>query len=188
MGKNTAVYAIYRTVPAVEAGVDALRNAGYRSEDISVLMPENMGNKEFAHRKRTKAPEGTATGATTGAIVGGALGWLTGAGMLVIPGIGPFIAAGPIMAALGGIGAGGVVGGVIGALVGMGIPEYEAKRYEGMIRDGGILLSVHCDDSDWVKRAKDILERTGARDISSAGEGSADYEETDRPVLTGRER
>src|SRR6516165_5098115 len=131
MGKNSSAYGIYKTVPSVEAGVDALKGAGYRSEDISVLLPENMSNKEFAHKKETKAPEGTATGATTGAALGGALGWLVGVGALAIPGMGPFFAAGPIMAALSGVGAGGVVGGLVGAVVGMGIPEYEAKRYEG---------------------------------------------------------
>jgi hypothetical protein len=185
MGKNKVVYGIYKSRAAVENAVDALKAAGFRNTDISVLLPENSSNKEFAHKKDTKAPEGTAAGATTGAVVGGALGWLAGIGALAIPGVGPFIAAGPIMGALGGIGAGGVVGGLVGALVGMGIPEYEAKRYEGMIRDGGILASVHCDDSDWVKRAKEILERTGATDISSTGEASADYEKTDRPVLKG---
>lgn len=183
MAKNTVVYGIYRNRTAVEQGVDALKAAQFRNTDISVLLPQNAGNKEFAHKKDTKAPEGTAAGATTGAVVGGALGWLVGIGALAIPGLGPFIAAGPIMGALGGVGAGGVVGGVIGALIGMGIPEYEAKRYEGMIRDGGILLSVHCDDSDWVKRAKEVLERTGAHDISSSGEASADYDKTDRPVM-----
>lgn len=181
-GKNTAVYGIYKTRAGVEAGVDALKAAGYRNTDISVLLPDNVSNKEFAHKKDTKAPEGTTAGATTGAAIGGALGWLLGIGALAIPGMGPFIAAGPIMGALSGVGAGGVVGGLIGALVGMGIPEYEAKRYEGMVRDGGILLSVHCDESDWVKRAKAILEQTGAYDISSAGEGSADYAKTDRPM------
>jgi len=186
MGKNTSVYGIYKTVAAVEAGVEALKQAGYRNADISVLLPDNKSNKEFAHHKDTKAPEGTAAGATTGAIVGGALGWLVGIGTLAIPGLGPFIAAGPIMAALSGIGAGGVVGGIVGALIGMGIPEYEAKRYEGLVRDGGILLSVHCDNSDWVKRAKEILHRTGATDISSAGEASADYGETDKPVYAER--
>jgi hypothetical protein len=186
MSKNTAVYGIYKTRSEVENGVDALKAAGYRNADISVLLPDNMSNKEFAHRKDTKAPEGTAAGATTGAAIGGALGWLVGIGALAIPGMGPFIAAGPIMGALSGIGAGGLVGGLIGALVGMGIPEYEAKRYEGMVREGGILLSVHCDDSDWVKRAKDILERTGAHDVSSAGEASADYGKTDRPVMKQR--
>jgi len=180
-GKNTAVFGIYRTREGAEQGVDALMEAGFRNEDISVLLPENQGTKDFVHEKHTKAPEGTATGATAGAIIGGTLGLLAGIGALAIPGLGPFIAAGPIMATLGGIGTGGVVGGIVGALVGMGLPEYEAKRYEGMVREGGILVSVHCDNSDWVKRAKEIMERTGAHDISSAGEASADYEKTDKP-------
>src|SRR4029077_4447626 len=136
-------------------------------EDISVLLPENIGTKEFGHEKHTKAPEGTTAGAGAGAVVGGTLGLLVGIGALAIPGLGPFIAAGPIMAALAGAGTGGVVGGLIGALVGMGIPEYEAKRYEGLIKEGRVLLSVHCDSSDWVKRAKNILERTGAQDVAS---------------------
>jgi len=181
MAKNTAVFGIYRNRMHVEQGVDALLDAGYRSEDVSVLLPDNVGTKDFAHEKNTKAPEGTAAGAGTGAVVGGTLGLLAGIGALAIPGLGPFIAAGPIMGALAGAGTGGVVGGMIGALVGMGIPEYEAKRYEGMIKDGGMLLSVHCDNSDWVKRAKEILERTGAKDISSSAEASADFAETDKP-------
>jgi len=180
-GKNTAVFGIYRDRLHVEQGVDALLDQGFRSEDISVLLPDNVGTKEFAHEKNTKAPEGTATGAGTGAVVGGTLGLLAGIGALAIPGLGPFIAAGPIMGALAGAGTGGVVGGIIGALVGMGIPEYEAKRYEGLVKEGGVLLSVHCDNSDWVRRAKDILERTGAKDISSAGEASADFAESDKP-------
>ena len=139
-----------------------------------MLFPENTGTKDFAHEKNTKAPEGATTGAGTGALLGGGLGWLAGIGALAIPGLGPFIAAGPIMAALAGAGVGGAVGGLTGALIGMGIPEYEAKRYEGRVKDGGILLSVHSDDSQWTKRAKEILERTGAQDISSTGEASAD--------------
>jgi hypothetical protein len=146
-GKNTAVFGIFRDRAQAEQGVDTLINAGFRSEDISVLLPENVGTKDFAAEKNTKAPEGTATGAGTGAVVGGTLGLLAGIGALAIPGLGPFIAAGPIMGALAGAGTGGVVGGIIGALVGMGIPEYEAKRYEGMIKEGKILLSVHCDNS-----------------------------------------
>jgi hypothetical protein len=181
-GKNTAVYGIYPTYSSVEAAVDELKAAGFRNTDISVLMPENKGTKDFAHEKNTKAPEGAATGAGTGALVGGGLGWLVGIGALAIPGLGPFIAAGPIVAALAGVGAGAAVGGIAGALVGMGIPEYEAKRYEGRIREGGILLSVHSDSSDWTKKAKAILERTGAKDISSSGEASADYAESDRPL------
>jgi hypothetical protein len=181
MGKNTAVFGIYRDRPQTEQAVDTLVAAGFRTEDISVLLPENVGTKDFAHQKNTKAPEGVTTGASAGAVVGGTLGLLAGIGALAIPGLGPFIAAGPIMAALAGVGTGGVVGGIIGALVGMGIPEYEAKRYEGLIRDGKILLSVHCDSSDWVKRAKDILHTTGADDISSTGESSADYAVSDTP-------
>jgi hypothetical protein len=180
-GKNTAVFGIYRTREETEISIDELMSHGFRNEDISILVPDNEGTKEFAHEKHTKAPEGVTTGAGAGAVVGGTLGLLAGIGALAIPGLGPFIAAGPIVAALAGVGAGGVVGGFIGALVGMGIPEYEAKRYEGMIREGGILLSVHCDNSDWVQRAKDILERTGANDIASAGEAAADFGKSDKP-------
>jgi ActD protein/heat induced stress protein YflT len=179
---NTAVYGIYRNRVNVEQAVDTLREQGFRNTDISVLFPENQGSKDFAVEKNTKAPEGAATGAGSGAVVGGTLGWLAGIGLLAIPGVGPFIAAGPIMGLLAGAGVGGAVGTIVGALIGMGIPEYEAKRYEGRIKEGGILLSVHCDSSDWVKRAKDLLKQTGAEDISSAGEAAADYEKTDRPV------
>src|ERR1700731_2922119 len=173
-GKNTAVFGIYSSYGQVESAVDALRAAGFRNTDISVLFPENVGSKDFAHEKGTKAPEGATTGAGTGALIGGGLGWLAGIGALAIPGLGPFIAAGPIMAALAGAGVGGAVGGITGALIGMGIPEYEAKRYEGRVKDGGILLSVHSDSSDSTKRAKQILEETGAQDISSTSEASAE--------------
>jgi len=166
--------------------VDTLVGAGFRTEDISVLMQDNVGTKDMAHEKNTKAPEGAATGAGTGAVLGGTLGLLAGIGALAIPGLGPFIAAGPIMGALAGAGTGGVVGGLIGSLIGMGIPEYEAKRYEGLVKNGGILLSVHCDNSDWKNKAEDILKQTGADSISSAGEASADYGESDKPrVRTG---
>jgi hypothetical protein len=179
--KNIAVFGIYRDRTHVEHAVDSLIAAGFRVEDISVLLPSNTGTKDFAHEKHTKAPEGAVTGAGAGAAVGGTLGVLAGIGALAIPGFGPFIAAGPIMGALAGVGAGGVVGGLIGALVGMGIPEYEAKRYEGMVREGRALLSVHCDNSDWVKRAKQLLESTGAEHISSTGESAADYAKSDKP-------
>jgi hypothetical protein len=181
-GKNTAVFGIYRDEVAAGDAVDALQAAGFRNTDISVLFPENEGTKDFAVRKDTKAPEGTATGATTGAVIGGGLGWLAGIGALAIPGVGPLIAAGPIVAALTGVGVGGAIGGITGALIGMGIPEYEAKRYEGRIKEGGILLSVHSDNSDWTRKAKDILERTGADDISSTGEAHADFAKSDRPM------
>jgi hypothetical protein len=173
-GKNTAVFGIYPNRTSVESAVDALKAAEFRNSDISVLFPENAGTKDFAHEKNTKAPEGATTGAGTGALLGGGLGWLVGIGALAIPGLGPFIAAGPIMAALAGAGVGGAVGGLTGALVGMGIPEYEAKRYEGRVKDGGILLSVHSDDSQWTKKAKEILERTGAQDVSSTGEATSE--------------
>lgn len=175
MAKNIAVFGIYRDQSRLENGILALKDAGFRNTDISVLFPEGDRSKEFAHEKGTKAPEGAAAGAGSGAVVGGTLGWLVGIGALAIPGLGPFIAAGPIMAALAGAGVGGAVGGLAGALIGMGIPEYEAKRYEGRVKEGGMLASVHCDDSDWAKRAKDILERTGAQDVSSTGESKADY-------------
>src|ERR1700758_2401622 len=173
--KNIAVFGIYHTREAAEEAVDALRRAGFRNTDISALFPDNAGTKDFAHEKNTKAPEGATAGATSGAVVGGVLGWLTGIGMLAIPGVGPLLAAGPIVAALAGAGAVGVVGGIGGALVGMGIPEYEALRYEGRVKHGGILLSVHCDDHDWVRRAEEILKATGAEDISSSGEAHADF-------------
>src|SRR6266436_5889044 len=149
-GKNTAAFGIYANRVDVENAVDALKAAGFRNTDISVLFPQNVGTKDFAHEKHTKAPEGATTGAGTGVVIGGALGWLAGIGAIAIPGAGPFIAAGPIVAALAGAGAAGTVGGVAGGLIGLGIPEYEAKRYEGQIKGGKILLSVHCDDSEWV--------------------------------------
>ena len=181
-GKNTAVFGIYNNREHVEEGVSALRAAGFRNTDISVLFPENIGTKDFAHEHHTKLPEGATAGGVAGGITGGVLGWLAGIGALTIPGIGPFIAAGPIVTALAGAGAVGALGGLVGALVGLGMPEYEAKRYEGRIRSGGILLSVHCDTSEWVGRAKDILKRSGAEDIGSAGEAAADYARTEKPM------
>ena len=184
-GKNTAVFGIYPNRPSVEYALGTLKDAGFRNADVSVLLPENLGSKDLLTEKNTKAPEGATTGAGSGAVIGGALGWLVGIGALAIPGLGPFIAAGPILATLAGIGAGGAVGGFVGALVGMGIPEYEAKRYQGRMEKGGILVSIHCDNSDWVKKAKEILKNTGAEDISSTGESSADYAESDRPHSRG---
>jgi hypothetical protein len=177
-GKNTSVFGIYTDTTSVDRAVEALKAAGFSNSDVSALFPDNQGTRDFAHEKNTKAPEGATTGAGTGAILGGGLGWLAGIGALAIPGLGPFIAAGPIMAALAGAGVGGAVGGLTGALIGMGIPEYEAKRYEGRVKDGGILLSVHSDTSDEIKRAKEILERTGAEDISSTGESRGDKSAT----------
>lgn len=173
--KNKVVLGIYKSRAAVETGVDSLKAYGFSNEDISVLMADSEGTHPFAHTKGTKAPEGAAVGAGTGAVIGGTLGLLVGIGALAIPGVGPFIAAGPIMATMAGAGVGGVVGGITGSLIGLGIPEYEAKRYEGFVKDGGILLSVHADTSEEVDRAKKCLESTGADDISSTGEAKGDW-------------
>lgn len=172
-GKNTAVFGIYKSGEAAERAVDSIIAAGFPSSDISVLLPDTRSTKEFAHEKDTKAPEGTTAGVTAGGVVGGTLGVLAGIGALAIPGVGPLIAAGPIMAGLAGLGVGGALGGLVGALVGMGIPEYEAKRYEGQVKGGGTLLSVHCDSSQGVSRAKDLLKSTGATDIASSGESAS---------------
>lgn len=179
--KNLVVYGIYSHRSQAEAGVDRLIGAGFRKEDISVLMQDNTGTKDFAHEKDTKAPEGTTAGVIAGGAIGGAFGLLVGLGAIIIPGLGPLLVAGPIIAALTGVGSGGIVGGIIGALVGMGIPEYEAKRYEGHVKSGGILASVHCDSREWVSKAKDVLKRTGADDISSSSEAKADFAASDRP-------
>lgn len=182
MAKNTAVFGIYPDRVAVEEAVERMQRAGFRATDISVLLPDNRGTKDFAHEKNTKAPEGVTGGVVAGGITGGVLGLLTGLGALAIPGLGPLIAAGPIVAAFAGAGAVGTLGGIVGALAGMGIPEYEAKRYEGRVRDGGVLLSVHCDNDDWVKRAKEMLRDTGAQEIAAAGESKGDFANHDRPM------
>ncbi len=184
-GSNTAVFGIYPSRGRAEEAVDRLTASGFRNEDISVLLQDNVGTKDFAHEKHTKAPEGAATGVLAGGVIGGTFGLLVGAGMLAIPGLGPLLAAGPVIAALTGVGSGGMLGGFIGALVGMGIPEYEAKRYEGRIKEGGVLLSVHCDDQDWVAKAKEMLLQTGAEDIASASEARADFASSDKPLSRG---
>src|SRR3984893_7476810 len=172
-GKKVGVFGIYSTRSAVENATESLIHAGFPVSDISVLLPEGLGGrKEMGTEKATKAPEGAAAGATTGGVIGGTLGVLAGIGLLAIPGLGPFIAAGPIMAGLAGLGVGGAVGGVTGALIGMGIPEFEAKRYEGRLKSGGILLSVHCDTAEEIKRAKEVLKATGAEDVTSTSESS----------------
>src|SRR5207302_5924251 len=142
-----SVFCLVRDEARACSIIEDLQSAGFSNNDISVLLPDKSGTKDFAHKKGTKAPEGATAGAGAGAVLGGALGWLAGIGTLAIPGVGPLVAAGPIMAALAGVGVGGTIGGITGMLIGMGIPEYEAKRYEGRIREGGILLSVHSDNS-----------------------------------------
>ena len=182
--KKVSVFGIYPTLAQAERGVDALVRGSFSNDDISVLAPDQQGTRDFAHEKHTKAPEGTATGVAAGGALGGTLGLLAGVGALAIPGVGPFIAAGPIMGALAGLGVGGAVGGLVGALVGMGVPEYEAKRYEGRVKDGGVLLSVHCATSDEITRAKKILEQTSAEDISSSGEKTGETYATIAPDRT----
>lgn len=170
---KTSVFCIAKNEAQAVTIVDRLRVEGFSSNDISVLLPDKSGTRDFAHEQHTKAPEGATAGGVTGGVVGGALGWLAGIGALAIPGVGPFIAAGPIMAALGGAAVGGAVGGLAGCLIGMGIPELEAKRYEGKIKNGNVLISVHTEDADEIKSAKQIFKDCGADDISSTGESTA---------------
>lgn len=167
-----SVFCIVTSYLQAERIVDSLRNAGFSNTDISVLFPDTQGTKDFAHEKNTKAPEGAATGAGAGGVMGGALGWLAGIGALAIPGIGPFVAAGPIMAMLGGAAVGATLGGITGALVGMGIPEYEAKRYEGKLKQGNILISVHSENSTETDRAEAIFKQAGAQDIATSDEAA----------------
>jgi hypothetical protein len=183
---NLVTYAIYPTRAFVENGVQSLQTAGFRTADISVMFASPKTSKEFAHTNETKSPEGATIGGGSGAVVGGVLGLLAGIGVLAIPGAGPFIAAGPIMGALAGSGVGGISGGLIGALIGAGFPEYEAKRYEGRIKEGGILISVHCDDKEWRKKAEKILKDTGATDISTSAESGADFQDKGIPHAHGQ--
>lgn len=168
-GRNS-VFGIFRDQQSLNRTVDILKVQNFRNSDISVLMPSKEESKNFAFEKNTKAPEGATTGAATGAVAGGIFGWLVGAGALAIPGLGPFIAAGPIIAAIAGAGVGGTVGGVAGGLIGLGIPEFEAHRYEGYIKEGGMLISIHVDDSKWEAKAKEILIENGASNIATTSE------------------
>jgi len=170
---NKSVFCIVPSETQAERIVADLKAGGFSNNDISALFPDRAGTRDFAHEQHTKAPEGATVGGVFGGLLGGTLGWLAGIGSLAIPGVGPFIAAGPIMAALGGAALGSATGGLVGALVGLGMPEYEAKRYEDKIKQGNILLSVHAEDSDEVSRVKDIFERNGAEDISYTGESRA---------------
>ncbi|UXI70187.1 hypothetical protein [Tahibacter amnicola] len=170
---KASVYCIAQTVDQANVIVDELRLAGFSNNDISALLPDKRTTQDFAHEHNTKAPEGATAGGVAGMGVGAALGWLAGIGSLAIPGVGPFIAAGPILGALGGAAVGTAAGGVIGALVGMGIPEFEAKRYDDKIRGGNILISVHTDDSKERDKAKEIFKRCNAEDISTSTEAKA---------------
>jgi len=183
---NTSVYGIFRDPATAQDCVDALRAKGFRSTDISVLYPENEGTKDFAHQKSTKAPEGAVAGGSSGALIGAGLGWLVGAGTLFVPGLEHFAAAGPIVATMSGLGAGISLGGLLGALAGATVPEYEAKRFEGRIRRGGILLSVHCDNSEWTKMALNVVRASGGSDISTAHEARADFARSVKPMPRSR--
>jgi Protein of unknown function (DUF3341) len=186
MAKKKAVFGIYNTQGAVEKAVAMLRDESFSSSDVAVLLPESASSQQLVTRKATKAPEGATAGAGTGAFLGGVLGWLVGVGVLAIPEMGPFIAAGPIVATLAGVGVGGAIGGFTGALVGIGIPEYEAKRYEGRLTQGGILLSIHCDTSEEIDRAKNVMEHTGAEDIAYTSESSVGASDRTRSTAPGR--
>jgi hypothetical protein len=176
MATDLVAYGIYPDRTSFDNALGALRAAEFRSSDISAILPDrDHTTKDLAHEINTKAPEGIAAGASAGAAVGGVLGWLVGIGAIVVPGVGPLVAAGPVVAALAGVGAAGATGGLVGGLIGAGIPEVEAKRYAGRIRDGAFLVSVHCDDTKWAKRAEEILHATGGRDVVKTTEAAADY-------------
>jgi hypothetical protein len=176
MATDIVAYGIYPDRLSFDSALEALRAANFRNSDVSAILPErDRTTKDLAHEINTKAPEGIATGAGTGAAVGGVLGWLVGIGAIAIPGVGPLLAAGPVVAALAGAGAAGATGGLLGGLIGAGIPEVEAKRFAGRIREGGYLISVHCDDNTWAKRAEEILEATGGRDVVKTSEATPDY-------------
>jgi hypothetical protein len=183
MSKKSVICIVQTQIQAIDV-VGRLKDSNFTESDISVLFPDKEGTKDFAHEQHTKAPEGATTGGVTGGVLGGALGWLAGIGAIAIPGVGPFIAAGPIMAALGGAAVGGAVGGVGGALIGLGFPEYEAKRYEGKIKGGNILISVHTENADEAKRAKEIFEQAGAQDISTTGEATVPNKNKKEPAYT----
>lgn len=180
-GKNTATFGIYRTREEAELGVEALLANGFRQEDVSVLFALNSGNKAFAFQKESKAPEGVMAGVCVGGAVCGTVGYLAAIGSIAISVLEPYLVAGPWVSALAGVGCGALIGGLTGGLVGRAMPEYVAKRHEGMVREGGVLISAHCDNAKWVARAKEVLEETGAKDISSAGEADADYAVSDKP-------
>jgi hypothetical protein len=182
MASNKAVIGIVATQPQAEMIIVELQRSGFRTDDISVLFPDTGATRDFAHEKHTKAPEGAITGASAGGVLGGTLGLLAGIGALAIPGLGPFIAAGPIMAALSGAAAGAAVGGVTGALIGLGIPEVEAKVYEGKVKEGGILISVHTDDAEMRRRAREIMDRNSATDVVIVGEESVPKDKSQSPA------
>ena len=179
--RNTAVFGMYADRVSAEEGVDAFRRAGFRATDTCILYPENSGTMDFAHEKHTKAPEGASLGLIIGGVIGAALGWAASQGMLPTSAADSLITAGPILSSLAGLGAGAVLGALIGALIGAGMPEYEAMRYRGRVRNRGVLFSVHCDNKVWVKRAKKLLTETGSTHISTRSEAKADFAASEKP-------
>lgn len=179
---NTSVFGIYPDRITVGEAIGTLERAGYRRADIAVLIPENSGSKDFGHLKSNKGPEGAAAGAALGAATGGLVGWLVATGTLALPGLQPLAAVAPTIAALAAAGSGGALGWLIGLYLGLGVPEYVAKRYAGRIRRAGILLSVHCDNQDWARRARQVLKETGAQGIASVAESGADFAVADKPA------
>ena len=179
---NISAFGIYPDAGTARDAMSAFKAAGFRETDISMLFPENVGSKDFAHERHTKAPEGAAAGGGVGAAIGAALGWVAASGSMAVPGLEPVAAAGPLLGTLSGMGAGLALGGITGALAGFSKPEYEAKRYMGRIRKGGVLCSIHCDDADWSSTAQKILRKTGAMEISTSHEARADFSETSKPL------
>jgi hypothetical protein len=188
MASNTAVYGLCKDRRGIQEVIASLKQGGFRNTDIAVLFPENHGSKDFAHQINTKAPEGAVIGAGFGAVIVGAFGWLAGAGLLAIPEARPLLTAGPVMALLAGAGLGGAAGMIAGALIGTRIPEYEARRFDGRIKDNGILFSVHCDSFEWMTRAKNLLQQTHAGSIASAPETCADFLVTEKPLPNATEQ
>jgi hypothetical protein len=183
---NISAFGIYPDESAINEAIVALKEAGFRETDVSVLFPENLGSKDFAHEKHSKAPEGAVAGGGSGAVIGATVGWLAGIGSLLVPGLEAVAAAGPVLGTLSGMGAGVLLGGLTGAVVGAQVPEYEAKRFTGRVRKGGILLSVHCDNAAWAQTAKDVLKKTMARHIATASESRADFAKSHKPLPRGR--
>jgi hypothetical protein len=180
-GSSRSTFGIYPDQAAVEQAVSALKQSGFRGTDVSVLVPDNVGTKDFAHQKNTKAPEGAVAGGSIGALLGGGLGFLGGMGLMMVPGLEQVAVAGPVLGTLSGLGLGIPLGAITGAVAGATVPEYEAKRFEGRIRGGAILLSVHCDNPNWAKTAATVLKRTGATNIGTAGEAKADFAISEKP-------
>ena len=182
MARNTSVMGIYPDRTTVSEALIVLNKTGFRAADISVLSSDNLGTKDFAHQKRSKALEGASIGAAAGAVIGAALAWFISTQPVTVTALAPLVAAGPVLAAIAGAGAGGALGWIVGLLAGLRLTEYVAKRYAGRIRNGGILVSVHCDSPEWCDRAKKALKNTGAQNISSASETAADYGTTNKPM------